>query len=43
MQEWYVINPQPTMLDGLEKDEWDAWVTDSFDELITETPLRDDV
>lgn len=43
MQEWYVISPQPTMLDGLEKDEWDAWVTDSFDELITETPLRDDV
>jgi hypothetical protein len=43
MQEWYVMNPQPTMLDGLEKDEWDAWVTDSFDELITETPLRDDV
>ncbi len=43
MQEWYVINPQPTMLDGLEKDEWDVWVTDSFDELITETPLRDDV
>ena len=43
MQEWYVINPQPTMLDGLEKDEWDAWVADSFDELITETPLRDDV
>lgn len=43
MQEWYVINSQPTMLNGLEKDEWDAWVTDSFDELITETPLRDDV
>ena len=43
MQEWYLINPQPTMLDGLEKDEWNSWVVDSFDELLTETPLGDTV
>lgn len=43
MQEWYVINPQPTMLDGLETDEWNDWVGDSFDEVLTETPLGDDV
>lgn len=43
MQEWYVINPQPTMLDGLESDEWNNWVSDSFDEILTETPLGDDV
>ena len=43
MQEWYLINPQPTMLDGLERDEWDSWVVDSFDELLTETPLGDSV
>ena len=43
MQEWYLINPQPTMLDGLESDEWNNWVTDSFDEILTETPLGDNV
>lgn len=39
MKEWYVIDPQPTMNNGLENDEWDAWVSDSFDELLTETRL----
>lgn len=43
MQEWYLINPQPTMLDGLEADEWNDWVSDSFDEILTETPLGTDV
>ena len=33
MQDWYVISPQPTMLDGLETDEWNDWVIDSFDEM----------
>lgn len=43
MQEWYVIDPQPTMLNGLERHEWNGWVVDSFDELLTETPLGDTV
>lgn len=43
MQDWYVISPQPTMLDGLETDEWNDWVIDSFDEALTETPLGDNV
>ena len=43
MQDWYVIDPQPTMNNGLENDEWSEWVTDSFDEALTETPLGDTV
>ncbi len=43
MEEWYLIKPQPTMLDGLETDAWNNWVIDGFDELLTETPLGDTV
>lgn len=43
MQEWYVINPQPTLNGGFENDEWNDWVSDSFDEAVFETPLGDNV
>ena len=43
MQEWYVINPQPTLNSGLENEEWDDWVSDSFDEALTETRLGETV
>lgn len=39
MQEWYVMNPQPTLNSGFEQSEWDDYVIDSFDEALTETPL----
>lgn len=41
--DWYLINPQPTMNNELENDEWNDWVTDSFDEALTETPLGETV
>lgn len=40
---WYVINPQPTINGGLEYDEWNDWVGDSFDEALTETQLGEQV
>lgn len=42
-EDWYIINPQPTMNNGLENDEWDNWVFDSFDEALTETRLGETV
>lgn len=42
-EDWYVIKPQPTMLNGLETEEWDNWVIDGFDELLTETPLGKEI
>jgi hypothetical protein len=42
MQEWYVINSQPTLNSGFESDEWNDYISDSFDESL-ETPLGDDV
>jgi hypothetical protein len=41
--DWYLIKPQPTMNNELENDEWNDWVTDSFDEALTETPLGETV
>lgn len=44
MQEWYLINPQPTMLSGgVEQEEWDNWVGDSFDEVLVDTPLGKEI
>lgn len=40
---WYIIDPQPTMNSGFENEEWDDWVKDSFDEVLTETKLGQDV
>lgn len=39
MESWYVMQPQPTMNSGYENDEWDNYVTDAFDEVLTETKL----
>lgn len=39
MESWYVIQPQPTINGGFENDEWDSYVTDAFDEVLTETKL----
>lgn len=39
MESWYVIQPQPTMNGGFENDEWDSYVTDAFDEVLTKTRL----
>lgn len=43
MEDWYLIKPQPTLNSGFETDEWNDWVTDSFDEALTETPLGETV
>lgn len=43
MQEWYIINPQPTLNSGFENDEWNDWVGDSFNEALTETALGETV
>lgn len=43
MESWYVISSQPTMNGGFENDEWDNWVGDSFDEVLTETKLGETV
>lgn len=42
-QNWYIINPQPTLNSGFENEEWDDWVGDSFDEALTETRLGETV
>ena len=42
-QNWYLINPQPTLNSGFENEEWDDWVGDSFDEALTETRLGETV
>ena len=39
MTEWYLINPQPTLNSGFEKDEFTDYTQDGFDELLTETQL----
>lgn len=39
MKEWYLIKPQPTLNSGFEYSEWDEYAEDSFDEVLTETPL----
>lgn len=39
MKEWYFIKPQPTLNSGFEYSEWDNYAEDSFDEVLTETPL----
>lgn len=39
MKEWYMINSQPTLNSGFERSEWDSYVSDSFDETLTETQL----
>ncbi len=39
MTEWYLINPQPTLNSGFEKDELTDYAQDGFDELLTETQL----
>lgn len=42
-QNWYLIDPQPTLNSGFENEEWDNWVGDSFDEALTETRLGEEV
>ena len=39
MTEWYLINPQPTLNSGFEKDEFTDYAQNGFDELLTETQL----
>ena len=39
MTDWYLINPQPTLNSGFEKDEFTDYAQDGFDELLTETQL----
>lgn len=43
MIEWYLINPQPTLNSGFEKDEFTDYAQDGFDELLTETNLGKDI
>ncbi len=43
MTEWYLMNPQPTLNSGFEKDEFADYAQDSFDELLTETQLGKDI
>ena len=43
MTEWYLINPQPTLNSGFEKDEFTDYAQDGFDELLTETQLGKDI
>ncbi len=43
MKEWYLINPQPTLNSGYEKDEFADYAQDGFDELLTETQLGKDI
>ena len=42
-QDWYIIDPQPTLNNGLENEEWNDWISDSFDEALTETPLGKEI
>lgn len=39
MESWYVTQPQPTMNSGFENEEWDNYVLNAFDEVLTETKL----
>lgn len=39
MKEWYLIKSQPTLNSGFEYSEWNNYAEDSFDEVLTETPL----
>lgn len=39
MKEWYLIKSQPTLNSGFEHSEWDKFVSDAFDETLTETQL----
>lgn len=39
MESWYIDTPQPTMNSGFENDEWEDYVPDAFDEVLTETKL----
>lgn len=43
MTEWYLINPQPTLNSGFEKDEFNDYAQDGFDEILTETQLGKDI
>lgn len=43
MTEWYLINPQPTLNSGFEKDEFADYAQDGFDELLEETQLGKDI
>lgn len=43
MTEWYLINPQPTLNSGFEKDEFEGFAQDGFDETLTETQLGKDI
>lgn len=43
MTDWYLINPQPTLNSGFEKDEFTDYAQDGFDELLTETQLGKDI
>lgn len=43
LTEWYLINPQPTLNSGFEKDEFTDYAQDGFDELLTETQLGKDI
>lgn len=43
MQEWYLMNPQPTINGGFEGDEFADYAQDGFDELLTETQLGKDI
>lgn len=42
MKEWYLIDPQPTFNGGLEKEEFVNYVSDGFNEILTETHLGQD-
>lgn len=39
MKEWYMINSQPTLNSGFERNEWDEFASDAFNETLTETQL----
>lgn len=43
MTDWYLINPQPTLNSGFERDEFAGYARDGFDELLTETQLGKEV
>lgn len=43
MQEWYLINEQPTFNSGCESDDFDLYTKDGFDELVYQTPAGKDV
>jgi len=43
MFEWYLDTPQPTFNSGFENDDFDDYVQDGFEELLTETKLGKDI